>query len=273
MIKNSERTLAYLTKLASFTRKLDYGGTVSYDLLASYPRVRPPLTSAHEKIYVEEYKANRTGQTVVQKLAQRLEAWMHKQVSSHGKDGAVLEIGAGTLNHLPYETAEPYDVVEPFTELYANNSLKSRIRCFYGDITEVPHISHYDRVISIAVLEHLEDLPVFLALSGLMLKPNGLFQAGIPSEGGLLWSLAWNCTTGLAYRIRTGLDYGTLMRHEHVNTASEIIALVCLFFEQVEIRRFPLPLHHLSLYVYVHATEPRIEFCWDYMRRRQISSV
>ena len=31
-------------------------------LLSSYPRRRLPLTPAHEKIYVEEYKLNRSGE-------------------------------------------------------------------------------------------------------------------------------------------------------------------------------------------------------------------
>ena len=50
-------------------------------------------------------------------------------------------------------------------------------------------------------------------------------QACIPSEGGAFWWLSWRLSTGMSYYIRTGLDYGVAMRHEHVNTAPEIVAI------------------------------------------------
>ena len=63
--------------------------------------------------------------------------------------------------------------------------------------------------------------------------------------------MAWRGVTGPAYRLRTGLDYGTLMRHEHVNTAPEILALVRHFFGDVSVSRFPAPMHRFSFYTYV----------------------
>ncbi len=190
-------------------------------LLKSYPRTRLPLTPAHRAIHEEEYKANRGGRGLMSSLAQRLEKWMHRQLAQIAAAGCVLEIGAGTLNHLPYETAsDAYDVVEPFTALYRDSDARLAVRRFYADITEVPSDDRYDRIISVATLEHLVELPINLAASGLLLARNGVLQAGIPSEGGFLWGLAWRCSTGLSYRLRTGLDYGVLMRHEHVNSAA-----------------------------------------------------
>lgn len=238
-------------------------------LLEEYPRIRPVLPPQHKKIYVDEYKSNRTGKNTVQRLSQSVESWMHRQVSTGLADGDVLEIGAGTLNHLPYEeNAGHYDVVEPFTELYTDSPYKDRVRKIYSDIVDVPKQPRYDRIISIAVLEHLEELPLTLAFSGLFLRPEGLFQSGIPSEGGLLWGLGWRCTTGLSYRIRTGLSYKTCMQHEHINSALEIIDLVQYFFTNVQITRFPFPLHHLSLYVHIHACKPDLQACQNYVRSR-----
>jgi hypothetical protein len=51
------------------------------------------------------------------------------------------------------------------------------------------------------------------------------------------------------------------MRHEHLNTAEEIIMLLGHFYERVEISRFPLPLHHLSFYTLVIAYQPRLDRC------------
>lgn len=170
---------------------------------------------------------------------------MHLQVASdvagQGLEGSTLEIGAGTLNHLAYEpNTAPYDVIEPFTELYEDNSLTRRIRNFYGDIAQVPSVSRYRRVISIATLEHILDLPGVVAAAALLLEEGGQFRAAIPSEGSLLWGLGWKLTTGLEFRLRHRLDYGVLLRHEHVNTAEEIEAVLRFFFERVESTYFGL---------------------------------
>jgi len=233
-------------------------------LLASYPRVRPPLSPEHRALYVEHHRANRLGASPLQAMALRLESWMHRQVSAGwpSRTDSILEIGAGTLNHVAYEPAcRHYDVVEPFEALYADSPQRSRVAAIYADIRDVPPQNRYGRVLSVAVLEHLTDLPAVVARGGLLMAPGGMFQAAIPSEGGFLWGATWRCTTGVVFRLRTGLDYASLMRHEHVNDAGEILETLHHFFSFVRVRRFPLSLHHLSLYTYVEATEPRTEAC------------
>lgn len=226
-------------------------------LLATYPRTRPPLTPAHEAVFAEQYKLNREGGTVADGAAQRLEQWMHRKVAAE-RGGPVLELGAGTLNHLPFETGDaPYDIVEPFRALFAGKPDFSRLRAHYDSIHDVPEGRRYRRIVSIAVLEHLTDLPRELARSALLLEPDGVFQAGIPSEGGFLWWLGWRGATGLAYYLRTRLDYGVVMRHEHVNKAREIEAMVRHLFEDVSVSRFPTPFHQLSFYAYLEARRPR----------------
>ena len=84
-----------------------------------------------------------------------------------------------------------------------------------------------------AVLERVLDLPRVVARRGLLLAEGGCVRASIPSEGTLLWTLGWKCTTGLEFRMRHGLDYGQLMRHEHVNTAREIEVVLRHFFRDV----------------------------------------
>lgn len=233
-------------------------------LLGTYPRPRPPLTPAHEAIFARQYRINREGAGGVEGLAQRLERWMHAQVAQL-RGGPILELGAGTLNHLHHEPpGEAYDVVEPFRELFSERPEATRVRSFFDDVADIPPDRNYRRIISIAVLEHLTDLPRDVARASLHLQPQGVFQAGIPSEGGLLWWIGWRFSTGISYRLRTGLDYGVVMRHEHVNRAPEILAIVRHLFGNVAIRRFPFPGHHTSFYTYVEARIP------DYDRCRQV---
>ncbi len=226
-------------------------------LLARYPKSRPPLPDRHERVYVEHYRFNRAGDHGMPRLAQKLEAWMHRRVA-RGSPDTVLEIGAGTLNHVPYHPgAGVYDAVEPFRELWEDSPHRSRVRRIYASIEEVPPAERYDAVLSVAVLEHLTNLPAVVAEAARKLRAGGVFRAAFPSEGGLLWGLAWRFTTGVEFRLRHGLDYGALMRHEHVNTASEILAVLRHFFERVEIARFPLGGKHLSFYTAAEASGPR----------------
>jgi hypothetical protein len=194
---------------------------------------------------------------------------MHKSVGGPAKGCRVLELGAGNLNHMPYLLAtDAYDIVEPFKALWECSPRLSEIRQIYSDIREIPGGTIYDCILSVAVLEHLEDLPLTLARTGLLLGKGGTFRAGFPSEGGFLWGLGWRLTTAVAYRVQRGLDYSAIMRHEHLNSADEILTLLKYFFDHVEVSRFPLPFHHLSFYVAIHAANPLVERCQKHYESR-----
>jgi SAM-dependent methyltransferase len=232
-------------------------------LLRTYPRSRPPLSAAHQASYVEHYRANRSGEGI-SRIVVPLEAWMHRQVVRRPAE-TILEIGAGNLNHVPYHRGvKAYDAVEPFRELWEDSPHRSSVRTIFGDIAEIPEQASYDLVLSIAVLEHLTDLPFLLARSALLLREGGCLCAGFPSEGGFLWGLAWRSTTGIAYRLKRGLDYGAIMRHEHVNSAREILLLLSYFFAEVEVARFPTPWHFLSFYTVASAAAPRLDRCREW---------
>lgn len=235
------------------------------DLLNSFPRSRPLITKRHAAIYLQEYALNRSGSGLLYGSITLLESWMHHKIAKLTVRENILELGAGTLNHVPYEARfTRYDCVEPLSQLYSNSPYIGRVRNIYQDIRDLPKNVYYDKIISVAVLEHLLDLPLVLARCGLLLTHDGVFQAGIPSEGGFLWGAGWRLTSGLWYRIRTGLDYKTVMRHEHVNNATEIIDIIYYFFDKVTIQRFPTPWHHFSLYTYLEARHPKVGVCKIY---------
>ena len=232
-------------------------------LLARFPKTRPPLPPKLEAIYTQQYISNRSGDTAAASLSQRMETWLHHQVAADVKNaraaGATLELGAGTLNQLAYEPAGgAYDIVEPFEALYRDSPLIGGVRETYADMADVPAGKVYERVTSVASLEHICDLPLVLARAARLLAPQGTLRAAIPSEGGFLWTLGWMATTGLEFRLRHGLDYGDLMRHEHVNTAAEIETLVKALFEEVDIKSFGLG-RQLSLYRFLAARKPRLD--------------
>lgn len=235
-------------------------------ILESYPRTRPPISAEHEEVFVEEYKLNRSRGGILYNMIKALESWSHKMIAQKGGSESLLEIGAGTLNHIPYESkVSEYDIIEPFEELYKDSPHLDQVERVYEYIEDVPGDKEYERIISKAVLEHLTDLPKVIARSALHLDQGGVFQASIPTEGGFLWGLSWRATTAIAYRLRTGLDYKTIMRHEHINSAPEILAVVRYFYDDVRIWRFPLPMFHLSFYTYIEARNPKLESCRTFL--------
>ena len=225
-------------------------------ILARFPKQRPPLPEAQQKIYEQEYLANREGKNLASSLAQKLEAWIHRKVAQNVVGRRFLEVGAGTLNHVPYVVEnEYYDAVEPAKFLYQDSFFKLRIRNFYSDISQCD--SQYDSIFSIAALEHVTNLPEVLAKMGTLLASGGVCVNAIPCEGGFLWGLSWRLSTGLSYKLRTGFSYKTLMQHEHINGHDEIIALHKHFFENVKLVYFPVWGKHFSLYCCVIASKPK----------------
>jgi hypothetical protein len=240
------------------------------ELLKRFPKSRPPLPEPHRQRYVSDYRRNRQGLSGIPRFVASLEAWMHKSIA--GVVGEkVLELGAGTLNHLSFESSSGrYDVIEPFHELWADSPERAKVHHFYDDIRDVPPDERYDKIISIAVLEHLTELPDVVAHCAQHLAAGGAFAAGFPSEGGLAWYSAWRFGTGTAYRLRTGLSYAPLMRHEHVNDAREIESVVRQFFRTVDRCRFPLPLFQASLYTVLTARDPDLLACEQWTQARSL---
>jgi hypothetical protein len=226
------RIVTRLHQLQSSSMPLDH------TVLLRFPKQRPPLPEAYQKIYAEHYRRNREGESAASSLSQRMESWMHRKIAADvaGKTIApsTLEIGAGSLNHLKYEPlSDSYYVVEALTELVGSSPYRSRISGAYANLNEI--LDHqYERIISIAAFEHYCDLPDVVSHCRRLLAPGGQLRVAIPSEGTLLWTLGWKLTTGLEFRMKYGLDYGVLMQHEHVNTAAEIEAVLRAFFGNVK---------------------------------------
>ena len=137
---------------------------------------------------------------------------MHRKVAADvaGKEKLVrtLEIGAGNLNDLQYEpSSEDYTVVEPLTQVVAGSPYLYRVSHVYERLSDISN-DRFDRIISIAAVEHYCDLPDVVSHCARLLAPNGQLRVAIPSEGTLLWTLGYRLATGLEFRLKHGLDYG-----------------------------------------------------------------
>ncbi|ACI21994.1 hypothetical protein [Thermodesulfovibrio yellowstonii] len=151
-------------------------------ILKKFPKRRLELPERYKNIYQEYYKINRNEKyNLLNRVKFYLERVMHYEAAKI-QGANILELGAGNLNHLNFEKHYiNYDIIEPNNFLYKNSPLLKKVNKVYGDILEVPINSKYDKIISIAVLEHLTDLPLTLAYIGLLMKNSSSFYAGIPA--------------------------------------------------------------------------------------------
>lgn len=230
-------------------------------IINQYPKKRAVLSHRLNKLYKKIYAENRKGTGLANKISSYLESWMHKKIESRIKDIKIsksLEIGAGTLNHLVYvNNLEHYDVIEPAKWLYTDAKSKKLIKNFYSDIFEISSNEKYDRILSIATLEHVLDLPKLIEQSKKLLNKGGIFQAAIPCEGEFAWYCGWKFGTGLAFWLKHGLNYEELMKFEHVNNLNEISKIINFYFKNIKVLRSPLPFlikkKHTSFYAYIEA--------------------
>jgi hypothetical protein len=232
-----------------------------------FPKKRPILPNDYKKIYKSNYKENREGQTFFSSLSLKAESWQHVQAAKdilQSPHKTTLEIGAGTLNHLPYEPdTASYDIIEPQKELYENSELLGHVRNIYSDINEIPPSSKYDRIVSCNAFEHICNLPEVVAYCGLLLEKDGVMRIGVPSEGTFLWTLTWKLTRGIEFKLKHGLDYDVLMKYEHVNTAREVENVLRYFFRKIQTKVLGIN-KSLSLYQFYTCTEPIEKKCIDY---------
>ena len=241
-------------------------------MFEQFPKTREPLPPRMAEIYSQHYRSNRDGTTKAASLAQKMEAWLHKQVaadvvSDPATRRTTLEIGAGTLNQIPFEPAVgDYDVIEPMRFLYADSPHRDRVRTIYDGINEIPADARYDRITSVAVLEHVCELPDLVARSGVLLAEGGSFRASIPNEGTFLWKMGYRLTTGIEFRLRYGMDYEIMMRHEHVNTAREIEEVLEHFFTDTRCRVFGL-CKAVGLYRFYECRNPDLGRCRAWLDR------
>lgn len=237
-------------------------------ILKRFPKIRPELSEEYQKIYVKHYMENREGGTKVSRITSILESWGHRMVAKSGDKNiniSTLEIGAGTLNQFKFENKYGiYDIVEPFSELYENSEFIRNVDKFFSDISEVAENRKYDRITSVYAFEHILNLPEVIARAGLLLNAGGVLAVAIPNEGRFLWRMAYKCSSGIEFKRRYGLDYEVIMRHEHLNTADEIDALLGFFFKQKKRRMFGIG-KDLSLYRFYLCSEPDIDRCGKYL--------
>jgi SAM-dependent methyltransferase len=210
-----------------------------------WPKVLPPLSpaqaEAREKFMLQWQHTLPVKYGMIEKFNQ---GWV---TTLPLKDGCrTLEVGAGTGAHLVLEdlTRQDYYALE-YREKWCGyiRKLIAPERVICGDIQQRQAWpdKHFDRVVGIHVLEHLADLPAALKEIGRLLKDDGKLDVILPCEGRLAYGLGRKISAERQFRRDFKMDYGPIVRHEHINTLDEVLEELELLFESEVRRMYPFP--------------------------------
>jgi len=170
------------------------------------------------------------------------------------RGGRTLEVGAGRGAHLAFEDLADQDYTALELRPALAVELQSRfpaVRVPCGDVQQridAPDAS-FDRVLAIHVLEHLPDVPAALREIRRVLRPDGVFGAVIPCEGGQAYTLARRISAQRLFEQRYGCSYDWFVRSEHINTVWPLLDVLRASFPRTSVSYWPfrVPSIHLNL--------------------------
>lgn len=176
----------------------------------------------------------------------------------------VLEVGAGTGEHLPFvfHTFNEYILTDfdPKTLEVAREKLVGRhdgrvkFEVQTGNNLTYPN-NTFDRLVVTHVLEHIYQPHLALKEWHRVLKHGGVLTILIPTDPGLAWRLGRHF--GPRKRaIMQGIAYDYVMAREHVNSCHNLVAILRHHFSEAKEVWWPLPIPSidLNLFFVFHAT-------------------
>lgn len=189
---------------------------------------------------------------------------VEKAYGPHVHFGRVLEIGAGTGEHLSHvrHRFDEYTLtdMDPRTLEVAEAKLaglhpgKLRFDTQAGSDLAYPD-GAFDRVIATHVLEHIYQPHLALKEWKRVIKDGGVLSILIPTDPGIAWRLGRHLGPR-KNAIAQGIAYDYVMAREHVNSCNNLIAILRHYFpaSQEAWWPFPVPSIDLNLFFAFHAT-------------------
>jgi ubiquinone/menaquinone biosynthesis C-methylase UbiE len=181
--------------------------------------------------------------------------------------GRVLEIGAGTGEHYAFvrHAVEQYILSDsdPEALAVARRKLPESSPDKLGfELQSAQQLSHpeqsFDRVIATHFLEHINQPHLALKEWRRVVKDSGTLTVLIPTDPGIAWRLGRRLGPR-RNAIAQSIAYDYVMAREHVNSCTNLIALLRHYFpnSQEAWWPFPIPSVDLNLFFAFHAVVRR----------------
>lgn len=169
--------------------------------------------------------------------------------------GRVLEVGAGTGEHLPFvrHSFDEYTLtdLDPKTLEVAKRKLadipngKVTFEVQTGSELAYPD-NTFDRLVATHVLEHIYQPHLALKEWRRVLKHGGTLSILIPTDPGMAWRLGRHFGPR-KNAITQGIAYDYVMAREHVNSCNNLIAILRHYFPGSKEAWWPFPISSIDL--------------------------
>jgi ubiquinone/menaquinone biosynthesis C-methylase UbiE len=167
----------------------------------------------------------------------------------------VLEVGAGTGEHLPFvrhgygeyilSDMDPKTLDVARRKLAGIGTGRVGFEVQTGSELAYPDGS-FDRVVAVHVLEHIYQPHLALKEWRRVLKDGGTLSILIPTDPGMAWRLGRHLGPR-RNAVSKGLAYDYIMAREHVNPCNNLIALLRHYFPQAREAWWPSPIPSIDL--------------------------
>jgi ubiquinone/menaquinone biosynthesis C-methylase UbiE len=161
-----------------------------------------------------------------------------KNISPQKHYSRVLEIGAGTGEHLTFvkHSFDEYvlsDINKNLLDIAKDkNSNIHKGKLVYA-IQDAKNLNYedscFDRLIAVHVLEHIYEPHLALQEWRRVIKNGGMLSVIIPSDPGLAWRMGRHLGPR-KNALAQGIAYDYVMAREHVNSCNNLIALLRNYF-------------------------------------------
>jgi len=178
-----------------------------------------------------------------------------KRFQKHEHFSKVLEIGAGTGEHLDFvrHTFDQYILsdLDAKTLEVAKGKLNARFGTKLMFETQSGESLSYvdnsfDRLIATHVLEHIYQPHLALKEWVRVIKNGGVLSLLIPTDPGIAWRLGRHLGPR-KNAVSQGIAYDYVMAREHVNSCNNLIALLRHYFPERTESWWPLPIPSIDL--------------------------
>jgi phosphatidylethanolamine/phosphatidyl-N-methylethanolamine N-methyltransferase len=171
-------------------------------------------------------------------------ALVEKQFGPEAYFGSVLEVGAGTLVHLPFvrHRFDRYiasDLEQKVLDSAQIDKLPKGVELMTLDSTDLPFEDNaFDRLIATHVLEHLPFPHVAIHEWARVVRPGGVISIILPCDPGFAWRLGRHFGPRRQAQ-KAGLPYEYYMAREHINSIFNLQAILDFHFPERAITWWP----------------------------------
>lgn len=167
----------------------------------------------------------------------------------------VVEIGAGTGEHLPFIRHQFNEYVLTDLDPKTLDVAKMKLTAAYGsrvkfEMQTADRLAYadntIDRLIAVHVLEHIYQPHLALKEWFRVLRHGGVLSILIPTDPGIAWRLGRHLGPR-KNALKQGIAYDYVMAREHVNACNNLIAILRHYFPKAQEAWWPTPIPSIDL--------------------------